>query len=214
MSDGFDIERFRAVGPVGGTEDAAFNHYYAAGGCVHLALAIHSIYPESTKLAVQWYDDRGRRAIAHALAYDPVTKLGFDALGCGDVDDALDGYSDRHDLEREMDADPDEIAEQMQIEWKRDAPFDDMGVSEAATFFESHFLVPRTPDHWQQQIEDQAYYGAPDPRADPGGYRAWFDAEAMQNHHDYLKLNAPALSGVSEPGELDVSDESSLNLDI
>lgn len=212
MSDGFDIEQLRQAGPVGGSEDAAYNSYYAAGGCVHLAIAIHSIYPQSTKLAVQWYDDRGRRGIAHAVAYDPLTRLAFDAGGCHDVDSALDAYSDRHDLERDMDADPSVLAEQMDITWQRDAPFDDSGVSEAAAFFEGHFLVPRTPQQWSEQLEQQEWYGAPDPRTDPAAYRAWFDAEALSTHHDYLKLTRPTL-GHEDPSS-DVSYETSSGLDL
>ena len=108
------------------------------GGCVHLALALKEVFPEG-KIAVGWYDDHGRRAISHAVFYNPQTGMAWD--GCGSWKSwevAISGHSG--ETEREEDADSGAIAAQMNIPWNPEAPWEDDRLMEAWTFAEKHFL--------------------------------------------------------------------------
>lgn len=108
-----------------------------SGGCVHLAIALKEVFPEG-KIAVGWYQDHGRRAISHAVFYDPTTGHAFDGMGTHDYFDAA--VSGLNVSEVERDASVTAIAEHMGIPYNPEAPFENDLIMEAWEFAERHFL--------------------------------------------------------------------------
>jgi hypothetical protein len=123
-----------------------------SGGCVHLALALKEVFPAG-KIAVAWYSDHGRRAIAHAAFYDPATGHAWD--GCGSWDHYQVAVSGHAGAEIEDDADMIEIARQMEIPFNPNAPFENDLLMDAWCFAEKHFLP-------EMYAERQAEYGFED----------------------------------------------------
>lgn len=116
----------------------ADGEWLMGGGCVHLAVAMKEVFPEG-KIAVAWYDDRGRRGLSHAVFYDPATGHAWD--GCGSWDDAETAVSGHSGIiERNMDADVAELVEHMGIPYNPEAPFENDLLAEAWEFAERHFL--------------------------------------------------------------------------
>lgn len=118
------------------------DEYWGAGGCAHLGLAFKNVYPQM-KLAAGWYEDHGRKALSHVMAYDPETNRGFDSYGVHDDPKlSLSGESRTVD----MDADPHEIAQHMEISWDDgDKSWEDPQIGEGGEFIEEHFL----PGEWK-----------------------------------------------------------------
>lgn len=132
--------RIPDVGPYGGSLEAAAGHWFAAGGCAHLALAFKTLFPD-LKIAVDWYSDDGRKTVGHAVAYDPSTGRSFDVYGTGHVDSHLP-MDPPSSLGVEKDVDPQQLAEHMNITWSPESPWSSDGVSEGADFIREHFGVP------------------------------------------------------------------------
>jgi hypothetical protein len=108
------------------------------GGCVHLAIALKEVFPEG-KIAVAWYSDHGRKAISHAVFYNPETDQAWDGCGSWDhADVAISGHGGI--IEQDMDADVEAIAQHMSIPYNPDAPFENDLLMEAWEFAERHFL--------------------------------------------------------------------------
>ena len=122
-------------GPYGGSLEAAGGTWLAGGGCAHLALLLKTVYPEM-KIGTEWYDDHGRRAVAHAVAYDPTTRIGYDVFGSDSIEDKLP----MHGGTVEWDQDPQELADAMQIAWTPEDPWTDPSTLDAEDFFSRHFL--------------------------------------------------------------------------
>lgn len=109
-----------------------------SGGCGVFVVAMKEVFPEG-KIAVAWYSDHGRRAIAHAVFYDPETGKAWD--GCGSWDQAWVAISGHNGIiEQEMDADASVLAAHMEIPYNPEAPFADDRIMDAWQFAERHFL--------------------------------------------------------------------------
>lgn len=119
-----------------GYEPLPGGEWFGAGGCAHLALAAISLYPD-LKIAAGWYDDHGRRALGHAVAYDPKTNVAYDFVGIHEYADIA--VSDYSELGIEMNQDPAELARQMDIRWTPEEPWADDSVFDGAEFFERWF---------------------------------------------------------------------------
>jgi hypothetical protein len=119
------------------------------GGCYYLAAALKDVFPEG-KIAATWYSDHGRRALSHAVFYDPRTNRAWDGAGSWEhFQVALSG----HDyIELETDADPVAMFEAIGLTYDSEAPFADDRMMDAWMFAERHFLPERfrNPD----QAED------------------------------------------------------------
>lgn len=130
------------AGPYGGSLEAAANTFWAAGGCAHLALAFISLYPQ-LKIAVDWYSDHGRRAVSHAVAYDPDSGRCFDVYGTQQLSWALP--IDTSSIEVETDVDPVKLAEHMDIRdlsgrlWSPENPWANHSVYDAAELIDQMF---------------------------------------------------------------------------
>jgi hypothetical protein len=128
-----------AAPPYGGDLSIAGQHYFGSGGCAHLALAFHSLWPQ-LKLAAAWYDDHGRKALAHAVAWDPATGRAYDIFGAHvSPQDALGGWEGK----TQLDVNPQELAEVMHITWSDDEPWSDGEVYKGSILIGEHFLGTR-----------------------------------------------------------------------
>jgi hypothetical protein len=127
--------------------------WFGAGGCAHLALAFRNIYPQM-KIAVQWFDEGYGKILAHAVAWDPASGKAYDFVGTHDSPEmALAGHDGSLEL-LDKDADPEQIAEHMEITWDdKDNQWVSNGVFDGSAFIEWHF----TKDNPKPQLLDDSH---------------------------------------------------------
>jgi hypothetical protein len=125
----------------GGYEPLDFDgEWLMAGGCAHLAVAMKQMHPH-LKIAAAYYDDHGRRALAHAWAYDPQANLAYDGVGMHDDCDAPGLGHQTTDVI--MDEDSAKLAKQMGFAWSADEPWLSDSVFDAAEFAQRYFTANR-----------------------------------------------------------------------
>lgn len=121
------------------------------GGCAHLAIAMKEVFPEG-KIAAAWYDDHGRRALSHAVFYDPKTGHAWDGVGTWDDFDTAVRINGGI-TEVDPDAQPIDLAEHQGINYDPEYPFANEGIMLGWEFAERWFLPAefQNPDHYDDE---------------------------------------------------------------
>jgi hypothetical protein len=119
------------------------------GGCYYLAAALKDVFPEG-KIGASWYSDHGRRALSHAVFYNPINGRAWD--GSGTWDDYIVALSGNDYIEMEEDADPLEMFSSIGLSYNPEAPFSDDRMMDAWLFAERHFLPEKfhAPDYSEE----------------------------------------------------------------